>query len=303
MSPLHQFDQLLHLAYYGGSLPCRRLIRGRLSARGTMPILVLFYHRIADDGAQIGTHSNRLFQKQIRWLQQHCDLISLEEAQRRIRSGYNDRLAACITFDDGYAENCDQALPFLIEQQIPCTYFVSSWHVLEGRRFEHDLKAGLFALPNTVEQLRWMARSGIEIGADTRTHADLGQINDEDGLRNQVVGAAQELQTAIGTPIRYFAFPFGLPQNLNARAFQIARDFGYEGVCSAYGDYNFPGDDAFHIRRIHVDDMLRLKNWATINPRRLQPAHSFEYLRSDENEPVLTGETIGSDAANFASLV
>ncbi len=132
MASLHQFDQLLHFAYYAGSLPCRRWIRARLSARGNMPILVLFYHRIADDGVPIGTHSNCLFQRQIRWLQQRCELISLEETQRRIRSGYNDRLAACITFDDGYAENCDQALPFLIEQQIPCTYFVSSWHVLKG---------------------------------------------------------------------------------------------------------------------------------------------------------------------------
>src|ERR1700742_573249 len=90
MSPLHQFDQLMHLAYYGGSLPCRSWIRARLSARGNIPILVLFYHRIADDGATLGTHSNRLFQQQIRWLQRRCDLISLEEAQRRIRSGYND---------------------------------------------------------------------------------------------------------------------------------------------------------------------------------------------------------------------
>src|SRR5262249_15260508 len=156
---------------------------------------------------------------------------------------------------------------------IPCTYFVSSWHVLQGRRFDHDVKVGWFALPNTVEQLRWMARSGIEIGAHTRTHADLGKIGDERQLRDEVVGAAEELQTALGTPIRRFAFPFGLPRNLNARAFHIARDYGYEAVCSAYGDYNFPGDDALHIRRIHVDDMLRLKNWATINPRRLRPAH------------------------------
>ncbi len=147
-----------------------------------------------------------------------------------------------------------------------------------------------------------MALSGIEIGAHTRTHADLGRINEEGQLRDEVIGAAEELQTALDTPIRYFAFPFGLPQNLNVRAFQIARDFGYEAVCSAYGDYNFPGDDAFHIRRIHVDDMLRLKNWATINPRRLRPTHSFDYLRSAENESAgLTAEAAGSNAANFAS--
>ena len=37
-------------------------------------------------------------------------------------------------------------------------------------------------------------------------------------------------------------------------AFQLARIAGYKGVCSGYGGFNFPGDDAFHLQRIHVDD-------------------------------------------------
>lgn len=277
----HPLHRLLLAGYYGGTVPYRRWIRAQLSVQGKMPILVLFYHRIADDGACTVTHSNRLFRQQIRWLQRHCELISLEEAQRRLRSGYNDRLAACITFDDGYSENCDQAIPFLVEEQIPCTYFVSSLHVLEAHRFAHDQVSGNSALPNTIEQLRWMARSGIEIGAHTRTHADLGRITDESQLHDEVVGAGEELQSAIGTPIRYFAFPFGMPQNLNARATQMAYDFGYEAVCSAYGDYNFPNDDSFHIRRFHAENMLRLKNWGTVNPRRLRPAYSFHYPLPD----------------------
>jgi peptidoglycan/xylan/chitin deacetylase (PgdA/CDA1 family) len=272
-----RINRLLLAGYCNATLPYRRWIRAGLSAQGKAPILVLFYHRIADDGALALTHSNQLFRKQVRWLQRHCDLISLEEAQRRLRSGYNNRLAACITFDDGYSENCDQAIPFLMEEKIPCTYFVSSWHVLEGHRFAHDQATSCPALPNTIEQLRWMAKRGIEIGAHTRTHADLGSITDESHLHDEMVGAGQELQAAIGRPIRYFAFPYGMPRNLNARAVQMAYEFGYEAVCSAYGDYNFLGDDSFHIRRIHADDMLRLKNWGTIDPRHLRPAYSFHY--------------------------
>jgi peptidoglycan/xylan/chitin deacetylase (PgdA/CDA1 family) len=262
--------------YLGATLPYRRWLRQQLAAHGQLPILVLFYHRVADDGSRGWTHSNALFSRQIRWLQQHCELISLEEAQRRIRSGHNDRPAACITFDDGYSENCDQAIPLLIREQIPCTYFVSSRHVLEGGRFAHDQATAGRGVPNTIEQLRWMADCGIEIGAHTRTHADLGTIHDEQRLHDEVVAAGEELQAALNKPVRYFAFPYGLPQNLNARAIQIAHEFGYEAVCSAYGDYNFPGDDAFHIRRFHADDMLRLKNWGTLDPRRLQPTYTVE---------------------------
>jgi hypothetical protein len=49
----------------------------------------------------------------------------------------------------------------------------------------------------------------------------------------------------------------------------MAYDAGYEAVCSAYGGFNFPGDDAFHLQRIHGDaDMIRLKNWTTVDPRK-----------------------------------
>ena len=130
-----------------------------------------------------------------------------------------------------------------------------------------------------------MADHGIEIGGHTRTHADMGRIDDEQRIYDEVITAGEELQAAIDRPIRYFAFPYGLPQNLNARAFQMAAEHGYEAVCSAYGDYNFPGDDPFHIRRIHVEDMVRLRNWATIDSRRLRPAHSFDYhARPQESE-------------------
>ena len=57
----------------------------------------------------------------------------------------------------------------------------------------------------------------------------------------------------------------------------MARQAGYAGVCSAYGGFNFPGDDPFHLQRIPVDDdMIRLKNWVTMDPRKLR-TRRFEY--------------------------
>jgi hypothetical protein len=65
---------------------------------------------------------------------------------------------------------------------------------------------------------------------------------------------------------------------LNAEAFRLARRAGYQGVCSAYGGYNWPGEDAFHLQRIHADpDMLRLKNWLTFDPRKQRRTERFVY--------------------------
>jgi len=238
--------------------------------------MILFYHRIADRVANGWSMPQAMFARQILWLRRHVELISLEEAQRRIACGKNHRPAVAITFDDGYAENCEQAIPLLLEQQIPFTYFVASQHVLEGHPFPHDVANGFALPPNTVDELRALVDAGVEIGAHTRTHADLGSITDPDVLRDEMAGSRDELQAALQCPIRFFSFPYGLPNNLSHAAFSRAREIGFDAVCSAYGGYNFPGEDAFHLQRIHADpDMLRLKNWVTVDPRMVAMVRTY----------------------------
>lgn len=264
------WKQLLLQLYCYGSHPVRWWNRLCAEAQGKAPAMVLFYHRVADDRANAWTVSNRTFARQIGWLKRRFELVSLEEVQRRLRGDSGaQRPCVSITFDDGYADNCHQAIPLLIKQRIPCTYFVTLQNVLDGQPFGHDLAAGNPLVPNTLEQLRAMAAAGVEIAAHTYTHADLGGITDRGRLRYEVVSAGRDLQEAIGRPVRYFAFPFGQHVNLSRQAFEMAQKAGYQAACSAYGGYNFPGHDPFHLQRIPVDGvMVRLKNWVTVDPRK-----------------------------------
>jgi len=273
---------LLLNVYYHGSKPARWCIYRKLTAQRRMPIAALYYHRIADDAATPYTMPTRTFLEQVGWLQRNFELISMEEMQRRLRSGVNDHQAVHITFDDGYADNCLTAIPWLVTQRVPCTYFVTAANVLDRQPFDHDLQCGASLLPNSLGELRAMASAGIEIGAHTYSHRDLGGLTDPAALNQELVVARQVLSAAIGRPIRYFSFPFGLHANLSCQAFALAAQCGYEGVCSAYGGYNFPGDDAFHIHRIPaVCDMLRLKNWLTGDPRKIH-TRRFEYRWSED---------------------
>ena len=272
---------LLNL-YYHGSYPYRRWVNRRAAAEGRAPAVVLCYHRIADDAANDWTMSNRMFVRQIQWLQARFDLISLEEVQRRLAGGKNRRPCVSITFDDGYADNCHQAIPLLIKQRIPCTYFVTARNILDRQPFAHDLARKQSIAPNTLDQLRAMVGAGIQIGAHCYNHVDLGQITHSRRLYDEVVISAQVLRRALDQPIRYFAFPYGKHDNLNSEAFALAKQAGYEAVCSAYGGYNFPGDDVFHLQRIPLDNlMLRLKNRVTIDPRRRNTPR-FEYTAALE---------------------
>lgn len=263
--------------YHAALAPYRWSRRRRWLAEGTAPVLVAMYHRVADDLTTPWTVSNAMFARQIDWLRANVDVVSLDEARRRIREG-NRRVAVAITFDDGYADNCDAALPLLIRHRLPCTYFVTSQNVLEQRPFEHDLALGARHAPNTAEQIRALAESGIDIGGHTRTHADLGRIADRELLHAEIAGGAAELQAITGRAVRYFAFPFGQRVNLSATAFCVARAAGFDAVCSAYGGFNFPGDDPLHLQRFAVDnDLVRLKNWCGVDPRKLRKHPRFDF--------------------------
>ncbi len=237
---------------------------------------ILFYHRVADEHPNDWTISTRAFARQIRWLQRRFDIVPLAEGQRRIASGQNSRPTVCLTFDDGYTENLHFALPFLAKYDIPYTYFVSTEFIDSGRPFPHDVAAGQPLVPNTPNQLRRLAAAGVELGAHTRNHVNLGDCQSIEELVDEIQGSKCELEQMIGRPVRYFAFPFGQKEHMSAEAFQVAVEAGYAGVCSAYGGYNFPGDDSFHLRRFHADpEMIRFKNWLTVDPRKLSADSSF----------------------------
>lgn len=281
MLPFHR--RCLLGAYLWGTMPLRLRRLAAARKRRACPIAVLFYHRVADHDSNPWTIDCASFRRQIDWLARHYEFVSLPQAQDRIRSGGGDRPAVSITFDDGYQDNCQFALPLLLDRGIPCTYFVSWRHVSQNKPFRHDLDRGRPLAPNTVDQLRQLAAAGVEIGGHTRSHADLGKISDPEALHDEVIVAGAELAAAIGRPMRYFAFPFGLHANLNRQAFQMARQAGYLGVCSAYGGYNLPGDDPFHLQRIHADpQFVRFVNWMTFDPRK---ARVERFLESDERPP------------------
>ncbi len=254
-------------------------LRQELMDHKQFPIAILFYHRVADRHANPWTISRRNFVRHLDWLQESFEIVSLSEAQARIRSGSNARPTIAITFDDGYAENCDFAIPELLRRKLPATYFVVSQAVAEGRPFAHDTLEHLQLAPNTVAEIRDMHRAGIEIGAHTRTHRDLGQVHSSTELADEILGCLEDLESWGIQPIRYFSFPYGLPQNTSQAAVDLLAQAGLHGFCTAYGAWNWPGDVGYHLRRIHADPgMQTLKNWLTLDRRKLADHHQLPFI-------------------------
>ena len=257
-------------AYRVATLPYRAVVRQRFTADGKVPVILLYYHRVADTDPVAWSLSNDQFLVHMDWLARNYDFVSMEEAQRRVREG-SPRPSVHITFDDGYGENCHKALPMLIQREIPCTYFVTLDNVVNAKPFVHDQNAGGEFPVNTIAGLRRLSNNGIESEAHTRHHPNMGEVHDLETIYDEIVLAKRELAEAIGRPVRYFAFPFGMKPNLNDAAAAMARADGIECIVSAYGGYNYFGDDAFHLQRCHGDpELLRLRNAITYDPRHLR---------------------------------
>jgi peptidoglycan/xylan/chitin deacetylase (PgdA/CDA1 family) len=269
-------------SYRIASQPLRWLRLRSQQATGKVPLVVLYYHRVADVDPTPWTISRSDFAAQLDWLQAHVELISLTEVYDRLSRGWNERPAVAITFDDGYAENMDFALPLLVQREIPCLYYVSSAHVFNQVHFQHDRRLGLRLPPNSVCDLQQMAKWGIEIGSHTRTHADLGSVQHRSQFFEEMVGSRRELTQRLGVDIDHFAFPYGQRHNISATAIAWAKRAGYKTVSGAYGGYNAIGGDPFFIQRMHGDPHLhRLKNWVTLDPRWMGIKPAAEWLEAD----------------------
>jgi len=260
----------------------RRRAMAKMASAGRAPISALFYHRVADTHPNDWTIGCDGFERHVDYCRQNFDLVSLSEIQNRCTTGRSYRPAVSFTFDDGYAENCDFAIPLLVSHQIPCTYFVSLQNILTGQSFGHDLQAGQPLPVNTIKEVRQMADAGIEIGLHSLTHIDFDEVTCRKTLKREITDAKAQLADLVGHPIRYFAFPFGLPKQLTPQAIEMVHEAGMLGFCSAYGAYNLVGQDPFHIRRIHGDgNFERLENWLTFDQRKLLNQPVIEYNLSE----------------------
>lgn len=103
-----------------------------LSTLRSSKVSILMYHGIISEPLKIADPCMidvADFRAQMQHLKKHFDVVSLSEAHRKIRENSIDRRTAVITFDDGYQNNHDLALPVLEELQLPATIYLATKYV------------------------------------------------------------------------------------------------------------------------------------------------------------------------------
>jgi peptidoglycan/xylan/chitin deacetylase (PgdA/CDA1 family) len=197
---------------------------GRLGL-GRVP-MILMYHAVADvaaDPNQLCVTPSR-FAEQMAWLKRHglrgVGIGTLVDAMRAGRA----RGLVGITFDDGYVNVLEAALPELLRNDFTATMFVISDRLGGTNEWDEGPSWPLMSAGQVTE----LAAAGMEIGSHGATHVRLaglsaGQVEDETG------GSRKELEALVSGPIRGFAYPYGSTDKAARRAVQ---DAGYDYACA-----------------------------------------------------------------------
>jgi len=107
----------------------------------TACLSILIYHRVLPqpDPLLPSLPDVRLFDRQMALLKRCFRVMPLVVAARHLQDGTLPARAACITFDDGYADNAEWAMPILQRHHLSATFFIASAYLNGGQMWNDDV--------------------------------------------------------------------------------------------------------------------------------------------------------------------
>jgi peptidoglycan/xylan/chitin deacetylase (PgdA/CDA1 family) len=214
--------------------------------------VVVAFHRIQEaDPSDSLTIDAAAFERHCRFFRRHFAVVPLRDLVHRLAQGHRVDRHLAITFDDGYRDNFENARPVLEKLSLPATFFVVSDWMGSDVVPPWDIERGVRHPWMTWDEVRSLHRNGFEIGAHTRSHADLGTVSPAEA-RAEVVGARLEIERQIGSRVESFAYPFGGRQHVTDANRDVVKSAGFRCCCSGFGGINPAGTDPFFLRRVPI---------------------------------------------------
>jgi len=249
---------------------------------------ILIYHRVLPhpDPLLPSLPDVRQFDRQMSLLKRCFTVLPLGMAVHCLRQQRLPPRAAAVTFDDGYADNAEYALPILQRHGLSATFFIASAYLNGGQMwnddviaharqaglgpaalddlllqlkylpFEQRLRAARSLVPPhdsklmlTTSQLQTLAAAGMGIGAHTHRHPILSAMADGEALADIARGKAA-LEAITQTPVTLFAYPNGKPGvDYHQRHVEMMGGLGFEAAFSTVAGSAYEGSDLLQLPR------------------------------------------------------
>ena len=211
-----------------------------------MNIPILTYHQVTPrplPGLEKYCLTPQAFSRQMSWLALRTYTpVTLDQLLAyRKGQGILPERPVVITFDDGYQDLIQFALPSLEKHSFTAIFFLVAG--LIGRTTEWEAKR--VPLMDWAEARQLVIR-GFQIGAHSLNHAHLDQIPAEK-VDKELNGARQVIEEELNLAIRHLAYPYG---GYTQAVQSIAVQAGYDTACSVRVGLSSPEDDIYALHRI-----------------------------------------------------
>lgn len=215
---------------------------------------ILMYHMVREPIP--GARFNKMrvppstFEAQLAYLQEnHWQFATMKDWAE---GSLNDR-SVILTFDDGFADNYEQALPLLEKYNACATLYLvvyrheNDWAV--RKKCYHNNRELVKESKLSDDQVREMLSSGrIELGSHTLTHPDLRRLSPEE-KQEELHQSKTLLEETFGQAITSIAYPFGL---FDERDQDLAQSLGYRTAVTTSQGIDPLISCPFALRRIKV---------------------------------------------------
>jgi len=117
---------------------------------------ILIFHRVhrVPDPMFPGEVDAQSFDAICAWVARWFNVLPLDQAVKRLQDGSLPAASMAITFDDGYADNHDVAMPILQRHGLSATFFIATGY-LDGGRMWND---------TVIESIRGTRLTSLDLG-------------------------------------------------------------------------------------------------------------------------------------------
>lgn len=218
--------------------------RGRIDASG---MRILFYHRVTPETDELGIAPEK-FARQMHELARHGYTgLDVASVARALDERADPRRVVGLSFDDGYDDVADHALPVLRELGFRATVYIPTG-VTDGR-------ASFTWYDEQPQLMSWAriadldAEGTLVFEAHTVTHPNLLQLSDADA-RREIADSKAELEERLGHEVTSFCYPAGL---FGERERGYVEEAGFATAVSCEPGVNTSETDRLALRRRQVD--------------------------------------------------
>ncbi|HJS49324.1 MAG TPA: polysaccharide deacetylase family protein [Gaiellaceae bacterium] len=230
---------------------------GVLDGEADRTLRVLMYHKVNDHWPNPTTVPTVVFEEQMRML---GTLGYVPVPLDAVRDHYLDGIplpprAVLITFDDGYRDNLENALPVLRRHGYPAVVFVPIGYLDGDRPLPHEEALRLLGIRNETVgwgELAALEAGGIRVESHGIGHRPVSELEVAEAAR-EIALSKLRLEERLGREVEAFAFVKGSLADYRPEHASLVQQAGYKLAFTSVSGANGRDSDRFRLRRYNIE--------------------------------------------------